>query len=326
MTTQRVGPPAGPVGRPTKLMIREVQVKRALTKTGGFLRGYAYSLNPYGGCQFGAVVPGGDEEAMGCPFCYVRELPVARFRGEPWGGWVDAKVNLPDRLRQELATLDRRSHLAASRVFCASATDPYQPVAEGRYRITRRALEALIHHPPGGLLIQTRSLLVRRDLDLLRCLSRRTNLVVSVSIETDREDVRRALTPTSPPIAARRRLLGDLRAAGFFVQAAVSPLLPCDPAAFAEQLDPVVDRVILDTFQLGDGSGGRRSDHLGMAGRLERHGWGGWYRPDAYRPVLAAFRRVLGADRVLVSAEGFNTFPGKPADAEEGPSVRAARG
>ena len=305
-------------------LIREVQVKTALTKTGGFLNGYAFSLNPYGGCQFGAdLSPSGSGEPgdrggrgdraeqgdRGCPFCYVRELPVSRFRGEPWGGWVDVTVNLPDRLVAELSGLERRGRLAAARIFCASATDPYQPIVERRYRLTRQALTILLRHPPGGLLLQTRSTLVRHDLPLLRRLHEVTNLVVSISCETDREDVRRLITPTSPPVAARLKLLGELRQAGLFVQAAVAPLLPCDPEQFARLLDPLVDRVVLDTFQLGDGSGGQRSDRLGMARVLGRQGFGEWYRPDAYRPVLAIFREVLGADRVLVSADGFNSFP-----------------
>ena len=304
-------------------LIREVRVKSALTKTGGFLNGYAFSLNPYGGCQFGADLPGStlgeagpvrDETGstlgeQGCPYCYVRELPVSRFRGERWGGWVDVKVNLPERLEAELGALARRDRLAATRVFCASATDPYQPIAERRYRLTRQALAAFLRYPPEGLLLQTRSTLIRHDLPLLQELNAVTNLVVSISCETDREDVRRLITPTSPPVPARLGLLAELRQGGLFVQAAVAPLLPCNPDRFARLLDPIVDRVVLDTFQLGDGSGGQRSDRLGMARLLGRHGFAEWYRPDAYRPVRRAFQEILGPDRVLVSAEGFNTFP-----------------
>src|SRR5208282_356831 len=49
---------------------------RALTPTGGFLKGFAYSLNPYIGCAFGV--------GRGCPFCYVRALPVARASEGAW--------------------------------------------------------------------------------------------------------------------------------------------------------------------------------------------------------------------------------------------------
>src|SRR5450755_4437190 len=75
----------------------EQEAMRALTPTGGFLRGFAYSLNPYTGCAFGA---GG-----GCPFCYVRALPVAHAHAGRWGAWVIAKTNLPELLERELAVL-----------------------------------------------------------------------------------------------------------------------------------------------------------------------------------------------------------------------------
>ena len=78
----------------------EREATRALTPTGGFLRGFAYSLNPYSGCAFGA---GG-----GCPFCYVRALPVAHAHAGRWDEWVIAKTNLPQLLERELALL--RAH------------------------------------------------------------------------------------------------------------------------------------------------------------------------------------------------------------------------
>jgi DNA repair photolyase len=121
---------------------------RALTPTGGFLRGFAYSLNPYTGCAFG--------DGAGCPFCYVRALPVAHGRAGRWGAWVIAKTNLPQLLERELAVLARRGKLGDATIFMSSATDPYQGV-ERRLGLTRRAIEAFVRHPPRRLVIQTRS-------------------------------------------------------------------------------------------------------------------------------------------------------------------------
>ena len=90
---------------------------RALTATGGFLNGFAFSLNPYIGCAFGA--------AGGCPFCYVRALPVARAHSGGWGEWVIAKANLSERLEHELKGLSAKGKLANTGIFMASATDPY---------------------------------------------------------------------------------------------------------------------------------------------------------------------------------------------------------
>src|SRR5271169_5383371 len=100
---------------------------RALTPTGGFLGGFSFSLNPYIGCAFG--------DGGGCPFCYVRALPVARAEAGPWGNWVIAKRNLPARLERELAELARRGRLDETAIFMSSATDPYQGI-ERRMKLT----------------------------------------------------------------------------------------------------------------------------------------------------------------------------------------------
>jgi DNA repair photolyase len=121
-------------------------VSRALTPTGGFLRGFAFSLNPYIGCAFG--------DNRGCPFCYVRALPVAHATEGGWGTWVIAKINLAERLARELELLARTSKLERTAIFMSSATDPYQGI-ERRLRITRGALAAFAERPPHRILLQT---------------------------------------------------------------------------------------------------------------------------------------------------------------------------
>src|SRR5258708_12764787 len=93
------------------------QARRALTPTGGFLRGFAFTLNPYIGCSFGA---GG-----GCPFCYVRALPVAATYPGGWGNLVIAKTNLPELLPAELCMLARTPPLAPPPLFLSPPTPPY---------------------------------------------------------------------------------------------------------------------------------------------------------------------------------------------------------
>jgi DNA repair photolyase len=96
--------------------------------------------------------------------------------------------------------LDSAGKLECSAVFMSSATDPYQGI-ERRLCITRAALAALANRPPRRILLQTRSPLIERDMDVLRKLG--DHLIASITVETDDEAVRRAFTPTSPPIARR---------------------------------------------------------------------------------------------------------------------------
>ncbi|WP_309122475.1 radical SAM protein, partial [Paenibacillus sp.] len=255
----------------TNAKLSETTPKTMLTPTGGFLSGYTHTLNPYSGCSFA------------CAYCYVRRMPVALFRGEPWGAWVAAKRFDPDAFRRELARAYKKGPTS---IFLSSATDPYQPAEHG-LRLTRELLELLADDPPAFLFVQTRSPLVARDTDLFARFPAE-RLRVSVTVETDRDDMRRAFAPVSPPIAGRLRALRRLRDAGIATQAAVAPLLPCT-ADFAAALAGVTDRVTLDTFALGDGASGRRSEALGMGSRLQALGLADWYAPEKLQEVRGMF-------------------------------------
>src|SRR5690606_7772630 len=123
--------------------------------------------------------------------------------------------------------------------------------------------------------------------------------VASLSVGTDDDRVRRLLEPDAPGIGLRIETLARLRAAGVATQAAVSPLLPCDPERLARRLEPVADRVVVDDFFRGDGAGGRRS--RAALEVLRAHGYGAWTEPGHADEAIAAFRRVFGAERVGVS-------------------------
>lgn len=268
---------------------------RALTPTGGFLSGFAYSLNPYVGCAFG--------DAGGCPFCYVRMLPVAKAGHAPWGAWVIAKSNLAEKLEAEVAALEKSGRLERTTIFMSSATDPYQGL-ERHLRLSRAALEVLARYPIRRVLVQTRSPLVERDLDLLRVLGPR--VIVSISIETDDDTVRRAITPTSPSVARRFTTARRLREAGIFVQLAIAPMMPNDAEHFATLAADAADRVVIDTYFAGDGASGARSRALGIGALYQKHGYDRWFEPGAEADLLAAMRDRLGPDRVLFSRAGFN--------------------
>ncbi len=267
---------------------------RALTPTGGFLKGFAFSLNPYIGCAFG--------DSGGCPYCYVRMLPIARVESGSWGSWVIAKSNLAERLEHELVALEKKGRLGETTIFMSSATDPYQGL-ERRLGLTRAALDAFVRHPIRRLLIQTRSPLIERDIEIIRALGSRA--IVSLTLETDDDDVRRAFTPTSPSVERRLRTARMFRARGIFVQLAVSPMMPNHPERFAELTADSADRVIIDTYFDGDGANGARSRALGMRDLYAKHGYEEWFRPGAERELVDAMRSRLGIDRVLMSRAGF---------------------
>ncbi|EJW16122.1 radical SAM protein [Paenibacillus alvei] len=263
--------------------------KSMLNKGTGFLADYTHTLNPYTGCSFA------------CSYCYVRQMPVAKFRKTEWGSWVDIKQQAAEVLRKELRRAKAKGRVT---IFMSSSTDPYQPV-EYKERVTRSLLEAIVEEQPDFLLVQTRSPLVQRDIDLLQQMQ--NSVRVSMTIETDREDIRKYFTPGAPPIAARLKALERLQTAGIPTQATIAPVLPSS-TAFPQKLINITERICIDDYFMGDGSGGARTRQLGISKLYGELGLQEWYQPDAFRIVLERFRSVFPSNCIYVSQKGFAPF------------------
>jgi hypothetical protein len=123
----------------------------------------------------------------------------------------------------------------------------------------------------------------------------------------------------SPHASSPRERLDVLKAfreAGVQTQATLSPLMPlAQPEAFARQLEAACVRVIVDHYLLGDGAKGLRTKRTNFEQLLIEAGFGEWTKLEKMYEIRDLLSRVLGAERVLVSAEGFNAVgnAGKPA-------------
>jgi DNA repair photolyase len=276
------------------LETKAIVTKKILTEASGYLDvGFTHSLNPYSGCRFS------------CLYCYVRELPIQRFKDRPWGEWVEMKSNAAESYRKEIKKLRQKGKPV--HIYMSSATDPYQPI-EREARITREILEAMLEEPPDSIQIQTRGPLITRDIDLFVQLKEKCDVLVSMTVETDREDIKRIFAPLAPGVKLRIKALKAVHDAGIRTQAAVSPVLPFTPE-FPEKLEPVADRVWIDTLTIGDGAMGRRSKRLGMPNLFEAHELSDWYLDDLHARVERYFHKTFPRDRVFVSKTG--AFPVK---------------
>ena len=182
---------------------REITVKSALTRVQGMP--FAWSLNPYYGCE------------RACVYCYSREYHARRGldTGAGFDREIDVKINFPELLARELRGLRKRETVALG-----TATDPYQQ-CEGRYRITRRTLEALVASPL-PLVVITKGSMVVRDIDLLSKLDAK----VCMSIGTISEELARTSEPHASPPKARLEAVRRLVAAGIDAGVLAAPILP----------------------------------------------------------------------------------------------------
>ena len=201
--------------------INEVHVKTVLTKTG--IPDIDYCLNPYVGCTHA------------CRYCYATFMK--RFTGhtEPWGSFVDVKINAPEVLRRQLKRIKRGN------IIISSVTDAYQP-AEVKYKITRKCLEALAPYQfPVSIL--TKSSLVLRDIDII---SKFRDIEVGLTITTDDDKMRKIFEPEAPPVAARIEALKKLHKAGINTYVFIGPMLPMNPESLAGRIRPFVNRILID--------------------------------------------------------------------------------
>lgn len=106
-------------------------------------------------------------------------MPVALFHKGDWGQWVDVKRNAAESYTK---LWSRERHKGPIQIFMGSSTDPYQPI-EYREPITRTSLKMMMDYPPDFLFVQTRSPLLKRDIDLFKELSFPFGL--SMTVETD---------------------------------------------------------------------------------------------------------------------------------------------
>src|SRR5579875_1383476 len=272
--------------------IKEILAKKILTEAKGYLDvGFTHSLNPYSGCAFS------------CRYCYVREMPIQRFKEIPWGEWLDIKTNAADNYQKEIIKL-RKKNIPVN-LFMSSATDPYQPI-ERKANITRGILEAMIEAPPDFLQIQTRGPLITRDNDLLIKLKEKCDVLVSMTIETDREDIKQIFAPSAPGIKLRIKALKEVHNARIPTQASISPVLPFTPD-FPKELDGIVDHIWIDTLSIGDGAMGKRSERLGMPQLFQEHELSQWYQRDLHVKVEKYFKNYFPSEMIRVSKK--DAFP-----------------
>ena len=200
------------------MIVREILARAILSRS----RVFEYTVNAYAGC------------GHGCSYCYARFMK--RFSGhkEPWGQYVDVKINAPDLLQREIA---KRK---PGNVWISGVCDPYQPL-ERTYRLTQQCLAILVEKG-WPVTVQTKSPLVLRDIGILK---RAPDIEVGFTITTADERMRKIFEPGAPPTAKRIEALGTLHAEGIRTFVMIAPVLP-GAEGLPELLKGTVGHVLVD--------------------------------------------------------------------------------
>jgi DNA repair photolyase len=154
--------------------------------------------------------------------CYAR--PSHQYLG--WGAGTDfdrkivVKTNAAELLRAQFMKPSWQGELIAF----SGITDCYQPI-EVSYGITRACLEVCAEFAnPVGVI--TKSMVIRRDIELLARLAREARARVTLSVPFARDDMAKKIEPFASPPSRRIETIKMLADAGVRVGIAIAPVIP----------------------------------------------------------------------------------------------------
>ena len=265
---------------------QEVDCRSALNRVKGMP--FDWTLNPYRGCTHA------------CHYCFARRYHT-QFEldsDDQFASVILVKRNFVEVLRHEL---DKPSW-QRDQVALGTATDPYQPI-EGRYKLTRRTIEALANaRTPTGIV--TKGPMIVRDRDVLIELSRAASCTVCMSVPTVDEDAWRTLEPGTAHPMQRLRAVRELADAGINAGVLMAPIVPgfsSSRSKLERTIKAIADHgarfVGCNVMYLQDGTRTHFMQFIArefpaMQPRFERL-YTKKYPPDNYRKEIQGLVRVL---------------------------------
>ena len=132
---------------------------------------------------------------------------------------IEVKENAPELLEKALLSKKRRCMIGTG-----AMTDPYIPL-EQDLQMTRKALEIIEKHG-FGVAIQTKSIRILRDLDVLQRINEKGKAVVQMTLTTHSDDLCRILEPNVSVTSERVVALKQFRDAGVPAVVWLDPILP----------------------------------------------------------------------------------------------------
>ncbi|MBO5390152.1 MAG: radical SAM protein [Lachnospiraceae bacterium] len=132
---------------------------------------------------------------------------------------IEVKLRAADLLENTLKKKRSKGMIATG-----SMTDPYVPI-EADLKITRRCLN-IIDRFDFGVVIQTKSNLIMRDIDILESINKKTKCVVAMTLTTFDDELCRKLEPNVCTTKERVEVLMEMKKRGIPTIVWLSPFLP----------------------------------------------------------------------------------------------------
>jgi DNA repair photolyase len=190
-----------------------------------------YGMNIYRGCMHDCVYCDGRCESY--------------FVEGEFGRDIEVKVNAHELARQELNPARKRKPMESGFILLGGGvSDSYQP-AEANYGLTRKVLEVISDYGlPLHLL--TKSLLVERDMDLIKRINDRASAIVSFSFSSTHDKISRIFEPGVPAPSQKLKTISRIRNAGIACGMFLMPVIP-----FITDTEEILEQSIMDARDAG---------------------------------------------------------------------------
>jgi DNA repair photolyase len=186
-------------------------------------------LNPYVGCEHG------------CLHCYCPAMPGVRLANHghtqrEWGTYLYPKHGIVEAVRSQLRGFTpgkaRRTGWGDGWILVSFLTDCYTP-SEAKFKLTRQCLQ-LILEAGHKVRLQTRSVLVERDFDLMK--AHRGQVLLGSSLPHLDDQLARCLEPRAAAPNRRLRMLEKAASFDIPVYIALAPFMPFHDYDVLEQV------------------------------------------------------------------------------------------
>ncbi len=172
-------------------------------KYGKYWYGIDYNMNLYKGCSHG------------CIYCDSRS---SCYQIDDFDK-VRAKENALSILEKELIRKREKGVIGIG-----AMSDTYNPF-ELKYEITKGVLK-LISKYNYGVSIDTKSNLILRDIDILKEINSKNNVIIKFTITTPHDDLSKVIEPGVCPSSKRFEAIKKLNKEGIFTGIMLNPVLP----------------------------------------------------------------------------------------------------